>query len=446
MTVFVLDKRHQPLMPCSDARARQMLRDGKAVVHRQYPFTIRLRHRVGGDLQPVEVRLDTGSRTTGIALVRKPTPGCEGPDTVLFLGELEHRGSQIRDALTARSARRGNRRSRLRRRPARFSFRTKPGGWLAPSLQHRVLTTIGWVDRLSRMASVTSAAQEIILFDTQLMQNPEISGVEYQQGALAGYEVREYLLEKGGRCCVYCDAKNVPLQIDHVRPRASGGSNRVSNLVLACGPCNTAKGAIPIETFLARKPNRLAKISAGLRRPLHDAAAVNSTRNALFTALRKRFPEAAGWSGGRTKWNRSRLGIPKAHALDAVCVGHVEAVARWRETPVLYIRSTGRGGHQRTMSKPCGFPKRDMKDPKQVAIKTRRYTAPDGRSFRTGDHVAARLWKQGNKLVHGRIQIRANGFFAVDYGSGSVGSLPHRFVRTVQRADGYHYPHKTKAT
>ncbi|MCE6959578.1 HNH endonuclease [Cereibacter sphaeroides] len=446
MTVFVLDKRHQPLMPCSDARARQMLRDGKAVVHRQYPFTIRLRHRVGGDLQPVEVRLDPGSRTTGIALVRKPVPGREGPDTVLFLGELEHRGSEIRNDLTARAARRRNRRSRLRARPARFSFRTKPEGWLAPSLRHRVLTTICWVDRLSRLAPVTSAAQELVRFDTQAMQNPEISGVEYQQGALAGYEVREYLLEKGGRCCAYCDARNVPLQIDHVRPRAHGGSNRVSNLVLACGPCNQAKGGQPVETFLARKPKRLAKILAGLQRPLRDAAAVNSTRNALFTALRKRFPEATGWSGGRTKWNRSRLGIPKTHALDAVCVGEVEAVVRWSETPVLQIRATGRGGHQRVMSKPCGFPKRDAKDPRQVAIKTRRFTAPDGRSVRTGDHVAARLWKQRNKLVYGRIQIRANGCFALDYGSGSVGSLPHRFVRTVQRADGYHYFHKAKAT
>ena len=30
-------------------------------------------------------------------------------------------------------------------------------------------------------------------------QDPEISGVEYQQGTLAGYEVRAYLLEKHNR-------------------------------------------------------------------------------------------------------------------------------------------------------------------------------------------------------------------------------------------------------
>ncbi|WP_319025883.1 HNH endonuclease, partial [Acidithiobacillus caldus] len=65
-------------------------------------------------------------------------------------------------------------------------------------------------------------------FDTQALQNPEIAGSEYQQGTLAGYEVREYLLEKWGRECAYCGAKNTPLEIDHIHPRSKGGSNRVS--------------------------------------------------------------------------------------------------------------------------------------------------------------------------------------------------------------------------
>jgi hypothetical protein len=47
----------------------------------------------------------------------------------------------------------------------------------------------------------------------QKLENPEISGIAYQQGTLAGYELREYLLEKWGRKCAYCDATNVPLQI-----------------------------------------------------------------------------------------------------------------------------------------------------------------------------------------------------------------------------------------
>ncbi len=92
------------------------------------------------------------------------------------------------------------------------------------------------------MVSHRALSLELVKFDTQLMQNAEISGVEYQQGELAGYEVREYLLEKFGRRCAYCRKTNVPLQIEHIVPKVRHGSNRVSNLTLACKACNDAKG------------------------------------------------------------------------------------------------------------------------------------------------------------------------------------------------------------
>ena len=77
---------------------------------------------------------------------------------------------------------------------------------------------------------------ELVRFDMQQIENPEISGVEYSQGTLAGFEQREYLLEKWGRKCAYCDAKDVPLNLDHIHSRANGGSNRVSNMTMACIP------------------------------------------------------------------------------------------------------------------------------------------------------------------------------------------------------------------
>ncbi len=96
-----------------------------------------------------------------------------------------------------------------------------------------------------RLAPVTALSMELVKFDMQQMQNPEISGVEYQQGALQGYEVKEYLLEKWGRECAYCDAENTPLEVDHIQPKSKGGSNRVSNLTLACHDCNQRKGTCP---------------------------------------------------------------------------------------------------------------------------------------------------------------------------------------------------------
>ena len=167
MAVFVLDKKKKPLMPCSEKRARLLLQRGRAVVLRLHPFTIRLKDRIGGDTQPIALKLDPGSQTTGLALVRDddhtdPETGevCRA-GCVIWLGELNHRGHAIRDALTIRRAHRRRRRSaNLRHRPARFDNRTKPSGWLPPSLQHRVDTTLACVERLRHLTPVSALRQE----------------------------------------------------------------------------------------------------------------------------------------------------------------------------------------------------------------------------------------------------------------------------------------------
>ncbi|MGD8914110.1 MAG: RNA-guided endonuclease IscB, partial [Candidatus Thiodiazotropha sp.] len=284
MAVFVLDKLKNPLMPCSQKRARLLLERGRAVVVRRYPFTIRLKNRVGGETQALRLKLDPGSRTTGLALVRE---GEHDTQTVLWLAELRHRGAQIRDALSQRRAFRRRRRcAHLRYRAPRFENRRRREGWLAPSLQHCVDTTLAWVERLRRFAPVQALSRELVRFDTHLLHNPEVSGVAYQQGELAGYEVREYLLEKWGRRCAYCDATDLPLEIEHILAKSRGGSDRVSNLTLACTDCNQAKGAQTLSVFLADKPDRLVRIETVAKKPLCDAAAVNTTRWALFQALR----------------------------------------------------------------------------------------------------------------------------------------------------------------
>jgi 5-methylcytosine-specific restriction endonuclease McrA len=330
MAVFVLDKRKKPLMPCSEKRARLLLERGRARVHRLVPFTIRLVDRLQENsvLQPVRLKLDPGSKTTGIALVREfeETGEIHKIAHLVFLAELHHRGAAIRDALTQRRAFRRRRRANLRYRAKRFNNRRRPEGWLVPSLRHRVETTLSWVERLCRWVPVTALSLGLVRFDTQALQNPEISGTEYQQGTLFGYEVREYLLEKWDRKCAYCGAENVPFEIDHIHPRSKGGSDRVSNLTLACRPCNQRKGHLPVEQFLAKHPERIRKILAQAKAPLRDAAAVNSTRWALYQRLKAMGLDVEVASGGRTKYNRHRLQVPKEHCLDAACVSHVDAI------------------------------------------------------------------------------------------------------------------------
>ncbi|WP_215844445.1 RNA-guided endonuclease IscB [Acidithiobacillus montserratensis] len=435
MAVFVLDKRKKPLMPCSEKRARILLERGRARIHRMVPFTIRLVDRLQADsvMQEVRVGIDPGSKTTGMALVRESEAVDPGTGeilrtrTVLLLLELAHRGQQIRDRLTARRAFRRRRRGNLRHRPARFDNRAKPQGWLAPSLQHRVQTTMAWVHRLMRWAPVTGLSTMLHRFDTQALQNPEISGVEYQQGELAGYELREYLLEKWGRKCAYCDAEHTPLTIDHIHPKSRGGSDRVSNLTLACFPCNQRKGNQDMAAFLAKDPQRLARIEARRKAPLRDAAAVNSTRWELFQRLKAIGLPVETGTGGRTKWNRKRLAIPKAHALDAACVGRFDTIQHWQQS-ILQVQATGRGSYQRTRLTKHGFPRGYLTRHKSVF------------GFQTGDMVKAVVTKGKKAGTYlGRVAIRASGSFNIRTMDGLVQGVHHRFCKLVQRADGYGY-------
>ena len=356
MKVFVLDKDHKPLMPCGPARARKLLKAGRARVHKLQPFTIRIVDRSLADsvVQKVVVKVDPGSKETGIAVVREDE---EETHHALYFINLKHRGAAIRDALTSRrQLRRGRRRRNLRYRAPRFLNRSKPKGWLPPSLQHRVDTTLSWVNRLRRLAPVSGIAQELVKFDTQRMQNPEISGVEYQQGELAGYELKEYLLEKFGRRCVYCAKSGVPLNVEHIVPKARGGSNRLSNLAIACVECNQKKGAKPIEEFLKGKPELLARVRKQLKTPLRDAASVNVTRWALFNALSATGLPVRTGSGALTKFNRHCFGVPKEHWFDALCVGRINGVSYDSCMKVLNVSCTGRGQYKRTRTDKFGFP------------------------------------------------------------------------------------------
>jgi 5-methylcytosine-specific restriction endonuclease McrA len=418
--VFVLDTHRKPLTPCKPSVARRLLNAGKAAVFRRFPFAIILKKEVRDNSEPIELKLDPGSKTTGIALKQG--------NKVIFGAELTHRGEAIKASLELRrSLRRGRRNRHTRYRQAQFLNRTRPKGWLAPSLQHRVETTITWVNRFIRLAPIGSIVQELVRFDLPQLENPEISGIEYQQGELQGYEVREYLLNKWDRKCAYCGAENVPLQVEHIHPRAKGGSNRISNLCLACEKCNLKKGTQSIEQFLVKKPDLLKRILVQAKRPLKDAAAVNSTRWSLFNRLKQSGLPVATGSGGLTKFNRTRLGLSKAHWLDAACAGQVEFIELVANQP-LQIKATGHGTRQMCRTDKFGFPSRYVPRFKFV------------QGFQTGDIVKA-VVATGKKVGEyvGRVAVRSTGSFNISDPSGLVQGISYKYCKPIQRKDGYNY-------
>src|SRR5262249_43185230 len=237
--VGVVDTEHRPLDPVHPGLARRLLARGQAAVWRRYPFTLILtRPGPAARPHPLRLKIDPGSRTTGLALLTEPeTPETPAPQSaegatgrVVWAGELHHRSHVVHERLVTRAAVRRSRRQRhTRYRPARCANRRRAAGWLPPSLESRLANTLTWVRGLCRLAPVVALSQELVRFDTQALVDPELSRVEYQQETLAGYEVREYLLEQWGKRCAYCHATHLPPQIEHIVRRARGGSNRVSN-------------------------------------------------------------------------------------------------------------------------------------------------------------------------------------------------------------------------
>jgi 5-methylcytosine-specific restriction endonuclease McrA len=412
-------------MPCTPARARILLNGGKAAILRHFPLVLILKtSRPDAAVEPLRVKLDPGATTSGIAVTNDQS------GEVVWAAELTHRGVAIREALTRRrTVRRSRRQRKTRYRAKRFLNRHRSQGWLAPSLLSRVLNLLTWIRRLQRWCPVEALSQELTKFDTQAMQDPTIAGIQYQQGSLAGYEIRSFLLEKWQRRCAYCQQPSAKLQVEHLIPRSRGGSDRISNLVLACDTCNRAKGDRTAQEF------GFAHLMAQAKVPLVGAAVMNTTRWRLHREVQAiGLPVEVG-TGGRTSYNRAIRQLPKQHWIDAALVGastpealHLQQIRPWQ------IAATGWQSRQMCLMSKHGFPRTRTKQRSLV------------KGFRTGD-LARAIVKAGTKTgsYQGRVAVRASGFFNITTEQGTVQGISVRWFRLLQQKDGYHYQQRKEA-
>jgi 5-methylcytosine-specific restriction endonuclease McrA len=423
--VFLVDNERKPLDPIHPGWARRLLSTGQAAVLRRYPFTLILKKRVEQpQVQALRIKLDPGSRTTGIAIMN------DHSGEIIFAAELSHRGQKIKKALDGKRGIRKSRRARhTRYRKPRFRNRRRHAGWLPPSLMSRIHNILTWVQRLRRITPIGAISMEPVRFDLQDIEHPEISGIEYQQGTLAGFELREYLLLKWVHACAYCGKQDTPLQIEHIVPKAKGGTNRVSNLCIACESCNQKKGTQDLAQFLKKKSALLNKIQAQAKNPLKDASAVNVTRWALFERLKAfGLPVECG-SGGLTKYNRVTRALPKTHWCDAANVGKsTPPTVQIKGVIPLLIEAKGHGNRQLGYTDKHGFIIRHRKRQKKHF------------GYQTGDLARAVVSKGKYQGVHvGRVLTRASGKFDIVTGSGRAQGISYQWCRPVHQSDGYTY-------
>ena len=232
MLTFVLNHRGLPLMPCSPAKARRLLKDGKAKVVRRHPFTIKLLYGSSGYRQAVTPGMDTGSKTIGSAAIAN--------GKVVYQAEVTLR-QDVSTKMNQRARYRRARRSRKTRyRPARFSNRaaSRRKGRLAPAIRSKVQSHLREKAFVESILAVCLWKAEVAEFDIHKISNPEVTGKEYQHGEQKGYyNKKSYVLHRDGYKC-QSKQKNVKhskkLNVHHIVFRENGGSDAPSNLITIC--------------------------------------------------------------------------------------------------------------------------------------------------------------------------------------------------------------------
>ena len=406
----------------TNAEARILIKKKLAVIHKIYPFTIRLRDNscISKD-KAYTVKIDPGSRHTGIAVV-------DDKDQVVMLAELEHRGHLIKKKLDKRRGVRSSRRQRKTRyRPARFLNRTKPKGWLAPSVKSRADNVINFVRKYKKLLNIDKVIIEHASFDVAQMTSDDcLIGIDYQQGFLYQQKLKSFIFNRFNNKCVYCGSKAE--EIDHIIPRAKGGANSVYNLVASCRACNKKKSNLTLKDFgklvgkdfSYLKPKKLPK----------DAAIVQSARNYMVKEVTRLVPDTTTYNAWLTKYNRDQLGLPKEHYYDALSVGNV-ANYKFLTDKVLQISAKGRGSRQMCSMNKYGFPRTSTKTSKSVY------------GFQTGDMVKAIVpngLKAGEYL--GKVAVRSRGYFDIQTKTKRIQGIWYKHCHIVQRSDGYSYNYK----
>ena len=422
--VLVIDKHKQPCNAISKAYARMLLHSKQAVIYKRFPFTIRLKNdNAVFKNNSYTVKLDPGSRTTGIAIV-------DDKDAVVMLAELEHRGHIIKKNLDSRRAIRNHRRQRKTRyREARFLNRVKPEGWLAPSVKSRADNVINFIRKYKKLINIDKVMIESVSFDVaQMSSEIELYGVDYQQGPLYQNKLRDFIFSRSNGKCSYCGKQ--AQEIDHIVPRSKGGTDSVNNLTATCRSCNEKKSNLTLKAFgkLMNKdyshlePKKLPK----------DAAIVQSARNYMVKEITKLVPDTTTHDAWRTKYNRDELGLPKQHYYDALSVGNTQDY-KFLTDKVLTISAKGRGSRQMCSMDRFGFPRTSAKASKSV------------KGFQTGDIVKAVVpsgSKRGEYL--GRVVVRSYGYFSIKTNKETIQGIGYKYCSIVQRNDGYSYNYKER--
>ena len=348
----VLDQNGETLMPTTRlGKVYRLLKTQKAHIVSYEPFTIQLDYEPDTHIiQPMTLGVDSGAIHSGYSVANEHRE--------YYNSEIIARDNISKNLSNKRMYRQNRRARKTRYRKPRFSNRkNKKKGWLPPSLEQKVAVQLNEIDHLHHYFPIEKIIIEVAEFDIQKIKNPDISGIEYQQGTLQGYNIRNYLLEKHRRKCFYCGKTVSDFEVEHMLPKSRGGSNRIDNLTLSCHDCNQKKDTLTAEEFIqqtlpAKKAAAKLKQLPNEKRLFKYMAHMNVTRWVLYNAIKKKYPNVKMTYGYITKYNRIQAGLPKTHHIDAKCITGFTKVPSMDQAVVkVKMRRHNRQLHRATFSK-----------------------------------------------------------------------------------------------
>ena len=293
-------------MPCSNKKARLLLKEGKAKVIGYKPFTIQLLQATGESTQKINLGVDTGAVHIGIAA----TSG----NKVLVKGEIELRDDVHKNMQSRALLRRTRRVRNLRHRQPRFLNRKKCDGWLPPTVQSKLDATFNWIDKINLLLPNTSLHIEVGKFDLLKMTEADNKYCKSNESP-EYYNIRYYVLSRDNYTCQVCKKKNKMLQVHHIIYRSRGGTNRLNNLITVCSECHSSlnhkEGGILYDWMIKHKNVKQYK----------EATFMNIIRKRTI----EKYPDADITYGYETSPNRKKLGLSKTHYNDAIAISKIKS-------------------------------------------------------------------------------------------------------------------------
>jgi len=306
MLVYVQNKDGSPLMPCKPAKAKHLLKAGKAKVKTLKPFTIQLLWDCEANVQPVTCGIDKGAKQTGIA--------CIGNGKVLFAANLKHRGD-VKEKMTRRRECRKQRRKRRWYHQKRFFNRgqSKRHNRLPPTIETNINEVIRVVKRID--LPISRIVVEDVMVDIRRFEN--LTPSQYQESNRLDENLRLATLMRDDFTCQCCHAQHIPLDAHHIVWREDGGKDSIDNLIAVCKKChrNLHKTGKSGEVVL-----KTGEIVTGMSGKIDQISQLTMQGKTLLSAELSQIAPVEKVFGYQTADWRKTHGFVKEHWVDALCV------------------------------------------------------------------------------------------------------------------------------